>query len=62
MSTQRPSKRLASRARKRGAVLVEYAFLLVAFGIPTMIGLSLGGVKMLKNYEEARTAMLRSGP
>ena len=60
MSTRRPS-RAWTRAR-RGAVLVEYAFLLVAFGIPTMVGLSLGGVKMLQNYHEARAAMLRPAP
>lgn len=50
------------RSRARGAVLVEYAFLLVAFGIPTIVGLSLGGVKMLQNYQEARNAMLRPAP
>ena len=56
------TKRLRSRRSRRGAVLVEYAFLLTAFAIPAMGGISLGGVAMLKDYQEARAALLRPFP
>ena len=45
------------RARARGAVMVEYAFLLVAVGIPAVAGLTAGGVKMMALYQEGRDAM-----
>lgn len=48
--------------RRRGAVMVEYALLLVAVGIPAMAGLTYGGVKMLQNYRTARDAMLAPFP
>ena len=48
--------------RRRGAVLVEYAFLLVAVGIPVLAGLMAGGGIMLKNYREGRNAMLAPFP
>jgi len=54
--------RRSTRARRRGAVLVEYAFLLVAVGVPTMAGLLYGGVQMYKNYLVARDAMLSPFP
>jgi len=43
-------------------VLVEYAFLLVAVGIPTMAGISLGGARMYSNYNRARAAILANTP
>ena len=49
-------------ARARGAVLVEYALLLVAVAIPTMIGIGLGGVKMYANYQRDRALMLQNTP
>jgi|GEM_PF-1802030 len=51
-----------SRGRRRGAVLVEYAFLLTAFAIPAMMGIVAGGVAMMKDYQEARAHLLRPFP
>ncbi len=50
------------RARRRGAVMVEYAFLLVAVGIPAIAGLTFGGAKMMAKYQEGRDAMLAPFP
>jgi hypothetical protein len=50
------------RARSRGAVLVEYAFLLTAVAIPAMMGIVAGGNAMLKDYQEARAHLLRPFP
>ncbi|MDB4942700.1 MAG: hypothetical protein JWP97_2234 [Labilithrix sp.] len=50
------------RSRRRGAVMVEYAFLLVAVGIPTVAGCMAGGVRMLRNYQEGRDAILAPFP
>jgi hypothetical protein len=55
----RRSRRIASA---RGAVLVEYALLLVAVAIPTMIGIGLGGVKMYASYQRERALMLQNTP
>ena len=50
------------RARSRGAVLVEYAFLLTALAIPVMAGITAGGVAMMREYQEARDSFLRPFP
>ena len=50
------------RRRRRGAVMVEYAFLLVAVGVPAMVGLAAGGRAMFKSYQTARNAMLSPFP
>ena len=50
------------RFRTRGAVLVEYAFLLTAVAIPAMVGLAAGGVAMMKEYKAAREQILRPFP
>ena len=50
------------RRGRRGAVLVEYAFLLVAFAIPVMAGITAGGVQMYNNYKTARDHMLGAFP
>jgi Flp pilus assembly pilin Flp len=50
------------RARRRGAVVVEYALLLMAVGVPAVVGLTAGGVQMLTNYRDARNAMLAPFP
>lgn len=50
------------RSFSRGAVLVEYAFLLTAVALPVMLGLVAGGVAMLKDYQEARAHILRPLP
>ena len=46
----------------RGAVMVEYALLLVAVGIPAMAGLATGGLGMYKQYVRARNAVLSPIP
>jgi len=55
-------RRRPSRAGRRGAVLVEYAFLLTAFAIPAMAGIVAGGAAMLNEYQQAREALLRPFP
>jgi hypothetical protein len=50
------------RARRRGAVVVEYAMLLIAVGVPAVVGLTAGGVQMLTNYKDARNSMLAPFP
>ena len=55
------AKRRRSRG-SRGAVLVEYAFLLTAFAIPAMMGIVAGGAAMLKEYQEAKSSLLRPMP
>jgi Flp pilus assembly protein TadG len=54
--------RRKNRAKRRGAVLVEYALLLTAFAIPAMMGIAAGGVAMMKDYQEARDTLLRPFP
>jgi Flp pilus assembly pilin Flp len=49
-------------ASRRGAVLVEYAFLLVAVGIPTMVGITAGGAKMYANYARQRALIMQNTP
>ncbi len=55
LGSQRPSK-------SRGAVMVEYAFLLVAFVIPVMAGLVVGGKQMLRGYQSTRDHILNPFP
>ncbi len=50
------------RRPARGAVLVEYAFLLVAFGIPVSAAMMLAGNKMFQEYKDAKSAILRPMP
>jgi hypothetical protein len=50
------------RTRARGAVLVEYAFLLVAVAIPAVTGILAAGVLMYGNYKQARTILLAPLP
>ena len=60
--------RLGSRSRglfarrPRGAVLLEYALVLSAVVVPTMLGASLAGVKMLSDYRIQRDHVMRSTP
>ncbi len=50
------------RRTHRGAVMVEYAFLLVAVALPTMAGIMYSGTKMLTQYQNARDQMLAPFP
>jgi hypothetical protein len=59
---QLSAQRARRRARARGAVMVEYAFLLVFVAIPVMIGITTGGLEMLRDYQEGRAKMIRNYP
>jgi hypothetical protein len=50
------------KGRARGAVLVEYALLLVAVAIPAAAGMLAGGVAMYKEYKSAKSAILAPMP
>jgi Flp pilus assembly protein TadG len=50
------------RARHRGAVLVEYALLLVTFFIPVSMGILAGGIAMMHQYEAGREHLLKATP
>ncbi|MEZ4262389.1 MAG: hypothetical protein R3B36_25125 [Polyangiaceae bacterium] len=41
---------------------MEYAFLLVAIAVPAMAGIGAGGVAMVREYNAARSAILRPMP
>jgi hypothetical protein len=45
-----------------GVVIVEYAFLLVFFGIPVMVGTMALGIHMIKGYGDIRNDMVHVGP
>jgi hypothetical protein len=62
MKARSAMRRSSKRTRRRGAVIVEYAFLLTAIAIPAMAGIVIGGAAMLKNYQEARGLLLRTFP
>lgn len=50
------------RRRSAGVVVVEYAFLLVFFGIPVIVGTMALGVHMIKGYGDIRNDLLHVGP
>jgi hypothetical protein len=60
--TAKNKKRTWRRAVIRGAVMVEYAFLLTAVGIPMLIGISAGGKALLHNYQQGRNWLLQPVP
>jgi hypothetical protein len=64
MLLRRLFSRFLSRrlTRKRGAVMVEYAFLLVAVGVPAVAGLTAGGKTMYEGYKTGRNSMLSPFP
>lgn len=55
-------KFLRRRGASRGAVMVEYAFLLVAVGVPAVAGLTAGGKTMYEGYKTGRDAMMSPFP
>jgi Flp pilus assembly pilin Flp len=62
-------KQAASKSRRksawrdtRGAVMVEYALLLTFVAIPSVIGLSIAGVQLLKGYIAERDHLLYPTP
>lgn len=56
------SKRTRSSRRSRAAVIVEYALLLTFVAVPTMMGVSLGGVRMLAEYRSSRALIMAPVP
>jgi len=50
------------RRDRAGAVAVEYAMILVLVAIPTVAGLTAGGVIMINGYRTGRQAMLKPTP
>ena len=60
MSSNRQN--LKSNRGKRGAVMVEYTFLLVAVGVPVLLGCVGGAAGLLSDYNVGRAHILRSTP
>jgi len=58
----RVMKDAKSRRRTRGAVQVEYAFLLLFVMVPSAAVLLVGGRMMYQTYLDTRTALLSSMP
>jgi len=50
------------RRNRRGAAAVEYVLLLILVAVPTIIGITSGGVIMLNGYRTGRDAMLKPTP
>jgi len=48
--------------RTAGVVMVEYALLLVGFGVPVMIGTAAAGIQLIKAYGDIRNDILPKGP
>ncbi|MBK8215670.1 MAG: hypothetical protein IPK71_18215 [Myxococcales bacterium] len=56
----RPSR--PSRVRRRGASLVEYALVLTAIAVPTILGVTVAGARLFADYRAARDHVIRSTP
>jgi Flp pilus assembly pilin Flp len=50
------------RARQRGVVTVEYAFLLVLFALPVIVATTAAGVAVVGHYTQVRNSILHVGP
>jgi uncharacterized protein (UPF0333 family) len=51
-----------TRRARRGAVQVEYAFLLLFVVVPAAGAIFLAGTQMYPNYKKARAVILSSNP
>ena len=60
--TDTAKARTRRRARSAGVVMVEYAFLLTAFGIPVMVGTAAAGVALVRGYGNVRNDILHEFP
>jgi hypothetical protein len=60
MSKRNP--RMTTLNRRRAAVLVEYALLLTFVAVPTMLGITTGGIRMLASYRASRAQILAPTP
>jgi len=54
--------RSTRRARRRGAVMVEYALILTFFAVPVCAALTAASLTMLDGYRNTRKAMLSPFP
>lgn len=52
----------SSRLGRRAASLVEYAFVLLAVAVPTILGVSVAGARLFADYRSARDHVMRSTP
>jgi len=60
---QRRQRRRARRAvGQRGVATSEYALLLTVLGIPTLLGMFAGGIKMVQVYGDVRGTVLSTSP
>jgi len=63
---ERPPSKLVSnlrtRLRRRAATLVEYALVLSAVAVPTVLGVSVAGAKLYRDYVSARDHVVRATP
>jgi Flp pilus assembly pilin Flp len=50
------------RNGSRGAVMVEYTFLLVFVFVPLVIGATAAGVQLMKNFQTGQSYILGSTP
>lgn len=48
--------------RSRGAVIVEYSFLLLFFGVPVMAGLAAMGNYLMSSYTKTREQIIAPFP
>jgi len=55
-------KRGTMRSRSAGVVMVEYAFLLVFFGLPVMLATGAAGVTLIHVYGDIRNDLLHQYP
>lgn len=56
------SLRASRRRWSRGAVLPEYALVVIFVAVPTLVGFAIGGWKMLENYRGVRGNIMKTGP
>lgn len=54
--------RSGRRCRSAGVVMVEYALLLVFFGVPVIAGTTALGIKLIRGYGLVRNDQLHVGP
>jgi Flp pilus assembly pilin Flp len=61
-TTIEKTKRKSAWRDSRGAVMVEYAFLLTFIAIPIVIGFTVSGARLLAGYVSERNFVLRPTP
>ena len=56
------SSRSSKKRWVRGAVLPEYALVVLFVAVPTLIGFAVGGYRMLENYRGVRSNIVQATP